>query len=471
MRRLFLVALACAACAAAAGVAHGPRAAAAPARPNIVFILTDDQRWDELGFMPQVQSLLQARGATFTNSFVSNSLCCPSRTSILTGLYSHSTDVYYNQAPHGGWATFRAGPYESTHTLPIWLSAAGYRTALIGKYMNGYSKRYDNVIPKGWSYWFGENIQSEQETSGGYVNWYASNNGKRVFYGATDADYSTDVLAQKSVAFIQSTPANQPLFLWYAPHAPHTPAIPPTRYATACHGFAPPRSPNVGVVGPGEPGWVTRLSWTANQQAHSDATMLDRCRSLLAVDDAVADIVNALTSTGRLDNTLVVFASDNGWSAGSHRWEAKRVPWNESGRVPLIMRWDGHITPGTTDSDLAVNLDWTATFADAAGVTLPSDVQGRSLLPSLAGNGPARTDFPIESYDNLWPTKGHIPPFCGARTANWLYVRYTTGEQELYDERSDPFELHNLAADPGSASALADMVARMKADHSAIPSS
>ena len=101
MRRVFLVALACAACAAAAGVAHGPRAAAAPARPNIVFILTDDQRWDELGFMPQVQSLLQARGATFTNSFVSNSLCCPSRTSILTGLYSHSTDVYYNQAPHG----------------------------------------------------------------------------------------------------------------------------------------------------------------------------------------------------------------------------------------------------------------------------------------------------------------------------------------------------------------------------------
>ena len=208
MRRLCLLALICAVCAAAAGAAHGPRAAAATSRPNIVFILTDDQRWDELGFMPQVQSLLQAQGATFTNSFVSNSLCCPSRTTILTGLYSHSTDVYFNKPPHGGWATFHAGPYESTHTLPIWLSAAGYRTGLIGKYMNGYGKRYDKVIPEGWSYWFGENIQTQASGSGGYINWYASNNGKRVFHGDSEADYSTDVLARKSVKFIDSTPAS-----------------------------------------------------------------------------------------------------------------------------------------------------------------------------------------------------------------------------------------------------------------------
>ncbi len=135
------------------------------------------------------------------------------------------------------------------------------------------------------------------------------------------------------------------------------------------------------------------------------------------------------------------------------------------------MRWDGHIAQGITDADLAVNADWTATFADAARITLPSDVEGKSLLPGLAGGGAARTDFPIESYDSRWPAGGKLPPFCGVRTADWLYVRYTTGEQELYDERADPFELHNLAGDPGSASALADMVARMQADHCAIPSS
>ncbi len=466
MRRLSFVALACALCVAAAGAARSPHAVAATQQPNIVLILTDDQRWDELGFMPQVQSLMQSKGATFTNSFVSNSLCCPSRSTVLTGLYSHSTDVYFNSPPHGGFATFHAGPYESTHTLPIWLSAAGYRTGLIGKYMNGYGKAYDKVIPKGWSYWFGENI-----TSDGYFNWYASDNGTRVSYGATDADYSTDVLAQKSVGFINSTPASQPLFLWFAPHAPHDPATPPTRYATACKTYSPPRSPNVGVVGPNEPSWVRTLTWTAKQQANSDLLMRKRCRALLAVDDAVGSIVKALSDTGRLDNTLIVFASDNGWSAGSHRWQAKRVPWNEGLRVPLIMRWDGHIQAGVTDSDLAVNVDWTSTFADAAGITLPSDVEGHSLLPGLSGVGTPRSDFPIESFDSGWPASGKIPPFCGARTKDWLYVRYATGEQELYDERSDPFELHNLANDPSSAATLADMVARMQADHCAIPSS
>ncbi len=471
MRRLCLLALICAVCAAAAGAAHGPRAAAATSRPNIVFILTDDQRWDELGFMPQLQSLLQAQGVTFTNSFVSNSLCCPSRTTILTGLYSHSTDVYFNKPPHGGWATFHAGLYESTHTLPIWLSAAGYRTGLIGKYMNGYGKRYDKVIPGGWSYWFGENIQTQASGSGGYINWYASNNGKRVFHGDSEADYSTDVLARKSVKFIRSTPVSKPLFLWYAPHAPHSPATPPRRYAKACESYLPPRSPNVGVIGPDEPSWVQSLTWTADQQARSDVLMRNRCRSLMAVDDAIGSIVNALSDTGRLEHTLIVFASDNGWSAGSHRWVAKRVPWNESLRVPLIMRWDGHIAEGITDADLAVNVDWTATFADAAGITLPSDVEGQSLLPGLAGGGATRTDFPIESYASRWPASGELPPFCGVRTTDWLYVRYVTGEQELYDERNDPFELHNLANDPSSASALADMIARMHAEHCALPSS
>ncbi len=461
MKRLFgLICVMVAVAGPAAGQAV--ESAQAATSPNVVFILTDDQRWDELSHMPNVRNLIQAKGVTFDNSFVSNSLCCPSRTSILTGFYSHTTGVYYNSPPNGGFSTFHAGPYERTHTLPIWFSAAGYRTALIGKYMNGYNKSQDKWVPPGWSTWYAENIQS-QVGSSGYLNWYASDNGTRAFHGATDADYSVDVLAQKSVDFINGTPATKPLFLWFSPPAPHDPAYPPTRYASACADLAPLRSPNVAVIGPNEPTWVRNLKWSASRQAKSDTLMVNRCRVLMAVDDAVGRIVATLQSSGRLSNTLIVFASDNGWSAGSHRYQAKRVPWNESLRVPLIMRWDGHITPGSHESHVAVNIDWPETFADAAGVTIPSDVEGHSLLPELSGGSPARTDFLTEAYNPTWsPTSGDVVPnFCGVRSAGWLYVKYTTGEEQLYNEAADPYEMNNLAGDLASAGQLAAMRARM----------
>jgi arylsulfatase A-like enzyme len=461
IRRLMGAFLLCLLLAMGSGAGRVLDARAAAAQPNIVFILTDDQRWNELGHMPNVQNLIAAEGVKFTNSYVSNSLCCPSRTSILTGFYSHTTGVYFNSPPNGGFATFHAGPYEQTHTLPIWLHDAGYRTALIGKYLNGYNNNDDKLIPAGWDDWYAENITTQTGT-GGYLDWYASDNGVRVFHGATDADYSTDVLAQQSLDFINSTPPTEPLFLWFAPHAPHDPATPPTRYASACSSLKPFRRANVGVIGPDEPAWVQALTWTARDQKHSDTLMMNRCRTLMAVDDAVGQIVQTLQMTGRLANTLIVFASDNGWSSGSHRWGTKRAPWNESARVPLIMRWDGRITPNTQEPDLAVNIDWTETFADAAGVTLPSDVEGFSLLPELRRGPPARTDFLTESYDSIWtPSSPNMPPFCGVRSRDWLYVKYQTGEQQLYDERADPYELHNLVHDPAYADVLAARHARM----------
>jgi len=172
--------------------------------------------------------------------------------------------------------------------------------------------------------------------------------------------------------------------------------------------------------------------------------------------------VSALQSTGRLSNTLIVFASDNGWSAGSHRWQAKRVPFNESLRVPLIMRWDGHINANAHVDGLAVNIDWTETFADAAGVTLPTDVQGKSLFPVLNG-GSVRSDLLTEAYSHDWtPTSGGMPPYCGVRSVDWLYIKYQTGEEQLYDEQADPYELHNLVKDPSYASQLQFVRTRMK---------
>ena len=464
LRRTVVLALLAAIVALVVGSAgtHGPAApraaSAAAAKPNIVFILTDDQRIDELGHMPNVQSLIQAKGTSFDQSFVANSLCCPSRSSILTGFYSHTTKVYDNHPPFGGFQTFHNDGYEKTHTLPVWLHKAGYRTALMGKYLTGYNERHAGFVPAGWDVWDGLLIKD----NGGYFNYKISANGTVQSFGSTAADYSTDVLGQRAVDFINTAPANQPLFLWYAPHAPHDPATPAPRYANACADYSPPRSPNVGAIGPDEPAWVQALTWTKNQQKKSDALMLNRCRSLISVDDWVGNIVSALQSAGRLSNTLIVFASDNGWSAGSHRWQAKRVPFNESLRVPLIMRWDGHITAGAHVSGLAVNIDWPETFADAAGVTLPADVQGKSLFPVLNG-GSVRNDLLTEAYSHDWtPTSGGMPPYCGVRSVGWLYIKYQTGEEQLYDEQSDPYELHNLVKDLDYASQLQSMRTRMK---------
>jgi arylsulfatase A-like enzyme len=401
---------------------------------------------------------LERRGMTFTNFTVSDSLCCPSRSTIFTGDFPHNTHVVSNSPPLGGFDKFTAeGDDKSTFATS--LSSVGYRTALIGKYLNGYNSRHAAFVPAGWDVWRGMLFKDE----GGYYNYGESQNGVEVKYGSDPADYSTDVLAQQSEDFITSTPSSQPLFLWFAPHAPHDPATPPPRYANACPGYQPPRSPNVGAIGPDEPAWVQALGWSKGAQTKSDALMLNRCRSLLAVDDAVGGIVQTLQDTGRLSNTLIVFASDNGWSAGSHRWSSKRVPWNESLRVPLIMRWDGHITPGSHVPGLVVNVDWTETFADAAGVTLPTDVQGQSLLPLLNGQQYARSDFLTEAYSHDWtPTSGGMPNYCGVRSLSWLYVKYQTGEEEMYDEQADPYELHNLVNDPDHASQLDALRARMR---------
>src|SRR5689334_17236567 len=316
VRRTLVLALLVAVAALVVGSAgsHGPAApraaSAATAKPNIVFILTDDQRIDELGHMPNVQSLIQDKGTTFDQSFVTNSLCCPSRSSVLTGFYSHTTKVYDNHPPFGGFATFHQSGYEKTHTLPVWMHKAGYRTGLIGKYLNGYNQRRYTFVPAGWDDWFGLILKD----NGGYFDYKASDNGVLKSYGATAADYSTDVLGQQAVDFINATPSTQPLFLWWAPHAPHDPATPAPKYASACQNYSPPRSPNVGAIGPDEPAWLQALTWSKTQQKKSDALMLDRCRSLISVDDWVGNIVSALQSTGRLSNTLIVFASDNGWS-------------------------------------------------------------------------------------------------------------------------------------------------------------
>jgi arylsulfatase A-like enzyme len=401
--------------------------------PNIVLILTDDQRWDTLRYMPHVRADLMSKGMTFANAFVSNPLCCPSRSTILTGNYSHTTGVYTNSLPNGGWPAFHDGGAEAS-TIAMWLHDAGYHTSLLGKYLNHYGT-HNAFVPPGWDHW----AVFEQESP--YYDYTLNVDGSFVSYGHRAADYSTDVLAGLAVQDIEQVPANQPLFLYLAPSAPHGPAIPAPRDldTVSAGGFHPAPSFNERNMRD-KPRYLRRLPLVSPDK--ESRRFVRTTETLGAVDDAVHEVVGALRSTGRLDNTLIAFASDNGMALGEHRWTYKLVPYEESIRIPLVMRWDGVVSAGVLDRHLVANIDFAPTFSEAAGVVPPA-VDGRSLVPVLRAEDPAwRGRFLLE---HLWYQRGkpNPPTYCGVRNRSRVFVHYSSGFEEYYNLRLDPYELRN----------------------------
>jgi N-acetylglucosamine-6-sulfatase len=411
-----------------------PQRAAAQANepPTIVLIVTDDQRWDTLQYMPTVQSELVGRGVTFTNAFVTNPLCCPSRASILTGRYSHGTGVYTNGGAHGGFDAFH-----DSSTIATWLHQRGYRTALVGKYLNGYRSLY---IPPGWDHWFAFRVPA------GYFDYTLNVNGAFVPFGSAPPEYSTDVLGREAVSFIRQSP-NGPLFLYFAPFAPHfRPAnvfetIPAPRHEREFADLPPWRPPSYNEPDvTDKPAWLRRIArLTPERRALGDSYRRSQLQSLLAVDDAVGQILAALAGTGRLQNTLIAFTSDNGLAWGEHRRFSKFAAYEENIRVPLVVRYDALGVGPRVDQHLALNIDLAPTMARAAGTSAPG-ADGRSLLPLLSAPGtPWRRDFLVEHLG------GSIPTYCAVRTARHAYVQYRTGEEELYDLRVDPDQRVNRA--------------------------
>lgn len=439
----------CAIVVAVTSLLSGPavRARAASTPPNVVVIVTDDQRWDSLGVMPIVQRELVGQGVTFTNAFVSNPLCCPSRASILTGDYSHTTGVYRQIPPFGRFEAFDDGS-----TLATWLDGAGYDTALVGKYIDGYQHAgLTGYIPPGWDRWVGF-------IHAGYQDYQLSIDGAVQAFGEAPGEYSTDVLAGEAVRFIRG--AQGPLFLYFAPEAPHAPAIPAVQDRLAFTGGPVPMAPSFDEADVSDkPAYVRDLPRiTDARRAEVTAFALDQDRTLLAVDRAIAQILDALRATDRLRDTLIVFTSDNGILYGEHRWTKKEVPYEESIRVPMVVRFDP-IGVTKTDAHLVANIDIAATVAALAGVATPS-LDGRSLLPLLGPPGahPSwRKDLLLEHMEGTNP----VPTYCGVRAVHTVYIRYATGEEELYDLEADPFELSNLATDPSAAGLLSSMRAQL----------
>jgi arylsulfatase A-like enzyme len=426
---------------AAIGGGGSPRGVSG--QPNIVLILSDDQRWDTLDWMPNVQHLLVDHGVTFTQAYVGNSLCCPSRVTILTGEHSHTTRVWSNQWPYGGFRVFHDSGGERS-TIATWLQAAGYHTALIGKYLNEYEvAARQGYFPPGWDEW-------DAFVHPDHVNYDLTINGRiEPHYGPVATDFSTDVLADKAVSFIQRTKG--PLFMYFAPYAPHGP-YDVTPAQDACGPLGQYDSPSYGEKDvTDKPPYVATAPWSSDQVRQTGSIRSGQCALIRGVDRSVGRIVSALQATNRLSNTMIVYMSDNGYMWGEHRLFHKSKPYDEAGHIPMVVRYDPWTKSPRSDSRLVLNLDIAQTFAALAHTNAPGG-EGRSLLPLIAGK-------PVDSWRNAFLLEHsygsddeahHAPDYCGVRTTNWMYTMYMWGAEELYDLRADPAEMNNVVDLPSA---------------------
>jgi N-acetylglucosamine-6-sulfatase len=416
-------------------------AQARTAKPNIVFILADDMRKDDLKHMPKTRSVLKNKGIIFHNAFVSTPLCCPSRATIMRGQYAHNSEVWNSRGSSGGWQTYRAKGLERNNVATR-LDAAGYRTGLFGKYLNGYKGTSNK--PPGWDRWFAHTDGTS------YYDYKINDDGTIIHYGSTSADYETDVIADHAKAFIgASAKARVPFFAFVAPKAPHGPYTPPRRDKHAFDGIRAPRPPSFNERDVSDkPPWIRKLPRLSDaRKAEIDNRAEKRAETLQALDDLVARMVGKLREKRVLGNTYIFFTSDNGFQMGEHRIHAgKGRPYEGSVRVPLLARGPG-VAAGRQSQKLALNTDYLPTFTDLASAQTPGYVDGRSLRPVLKGNDTAwRSAVLLEAHD----APRNTPPYSGIRTSSARkYVSYAGGKKELYHLGHAPYELHN-SYDPNS---------------------
>jgi N-acetylglucosamine-6-sulfatase len=459
-------------------VAKGPNAAPqgnAPTPPNIVFILTDDLSLNLLPYMPHVLQM-QQNGVTFTNYFVADSLCCPSRASIFTGRYPHNTGVLANIGPSGGYDAFHLNNMESVSFAET-LSAAGYQTAMFGKYLNGYQPTENGPDP-GWTGW----------AVGGYgyneFDYDLNQNGQPVRYGDEPADYLTDVISGLAANFIQG--ARQPYFVEVATFAPHKPYVPAPRDASAYPTLLQPRTPAFNAApSPDAPAWLARITTPLNSSVVADIQNFFRLRvrSDLAVDQMIGNLQALVASLGQQNNTIFVFSSDNGYHMGEYRLlPGKMTAFDTDIHVPLVMTGPA-ITAGSVVSALAQNVDLAPTFIELAGAQ-PSTtiIDGRSLVPWLYPNAtppnarPWRTAALVEhkQVDRVGDDPdiespvprihfANPPTYQALRTLTATYVEYVTGEKEYHNLLTDPYELVNTyeSLDPATQTNLHEQLSAL----------
>ncbi len=474
-------------------------------RPNILVIMTDDQRYDEVtnSTMPTVVHRIADQGTTFKNNFVTSPLCCPSRSTFITGQYGHNHGVLTNSPGYPDLV-------DKPNVLPAWLHRAGYETGLVGKFMQGYVDRRARKPAPGWDKWYGMLRPFR------YFDFRLGVNGKVVRFPDRRRFYLTSVLSRYAVRFVRkAAPRKKPFFLEYAPWAPHEShkevgeqktggggrvAFARGSHDTRCSNTTVPApqdenafldaplpmppsfdEPDVGD----KPDFIRLLPRFGEPGGHDlrDIVRRYRCRlaSLPSVDRSVARLLRTLSNAGELDNTLIIFTSDNGFFAGEHRLAlGKDYPYEESIRVPLIIRTPPSFDPsppGSVVNEDVANIDLAPTILNfAAGAPGSSSAQpcispthcrvmdGRSMLPLLQGN------------TSVWPPDRALEielsigcPYAAVRTPRYMYAEYTevldssgaclpSNEKELYDLQHDPYELQNLMPPGGPAPSPATVI-------------
>jgi N-acetylglucosamine-6-sulfatase len=451
--------------------------ASAVGRPNIVVIMSDDQTMEEMRVMPQTRSLIGTMGTTFTKSAVTYALCCPSRATFLTGQYSHNHRVRSNGLPDGGYTLL-----DRSNTLPLWLQEAGYVTGHIGKYLNGYGKVDSTAIPPGYTEWYG----SLGESAYDYYNYFMNQQGRVVFHGSTPGQYQSDFYTAKAVDFITrrgrtAAAGGKPFFLFVTYLAPHwgytvepgdplslQTAVPAPRHKGRFAGQSLPASPafNEADMSDKPASMRSRVPLTPAQVSDLQVAYQQRLESLLAVDEGVGRIINALQGVGVLQNTLVIYTSDHGWYQGEHRIGfGKILPYEPAVKVPLLIRGPGVLSNRRVSAPVA-NIDLAPTIVATAGARARLTMDGRSLWPLLQGQniwsatGEARHIMVEDS-----PRGGLATVFWSIRQGKYVYTEYGNGDRELYDLSADSAQLTSRHADPayaGVRGALANRLAVMK---------
>jgi N-acetylglucosamine-6-sulfatase len=419
-------------------------------KPNIIFILTDDLAVNLVQYMPNVQAM-QKEGTTFANYFVTDSLCCPSRSSIFTGKFPHNTGVFTNTPPDGGFQAFN-DHHNQLLTFALALQHIGYRTAMLGKYLNGYRPIRDGV-PPGWDEW--------DVAGNGYAefNYNLNQNSRVVHYGDQPEEYLTDVLAGMADAFIRKS-AKRPFFIEIATFAPHAPYIPAPRDANKFPGLSAPRSaafaarPNADA-----PKWLKQIPpLSPDDIARIDQAYRMRAQSVQAVDQMIGQIRSTLAALSD-DNTFLVFSSDNGLHMGEYSLRpGKMTPFETDIHVPLVIVGPG-VAKGRVVNEIVENVDLCPTFTQLAGASSPTAPDGHSLVRLLRESREAseewrhealiehrRPFFSADDPDMPMLNAANPTSYSAIRTENGLYVEYEDGETSYYDLGTDPQELKNIAS-------------------------
>src|SRR3954470_12759592 len=518
--RLTLLALLAVVAAFPASASARPASKAQDGRPNILVVMTDDQAAADLAKMPNVRKLLAQQGTKVTNAGDSFPLCCPSRATFITGQYAHNHGVVGNFYPYGWY-----GMKDRSNILPAWLQKVGYKTALIGKWLNGYGALdAHGEVPRGFSIWRGlldvsaydyfnfvMNVDGVLKTWGdakfarglvafanievtpnprgvqGVINKLAEVFGPApyTYWGTHKAkDYSPDVTGRETEKLVGAERlAKNPFFIWWAPAAPHREDVattlmgrpgrdprPAPRYAKKSEHFKLPRTRSFNEADFADKPSNMKDAAPLLTQKQIKQLQLDyegRIGSLLAVDDHVKRLMKILKATHQDENTLVVFVSDNGWMQGEHRIPGdKFLPYEESLRVPFILRGPG-VPAGRTVKGQVSNIDFAATLLDVAKARPGRTLDGVSLLPvvrnhKLQPNPIVEIEAPRPLFEQNVPVNAWDRPYKGVRTDRYTYVRYTeAGDEELYDRRVDPGELLNRANDPAYAKIKARLASKL----------